>query len=143
MPIADRYVFKDRGTSTPEGSFTLPDLLWRINCELAHRSFIFEGKNLAANHAPEFLLTSPPTPILKRPFSVSQESVHSTKANSSSKLSHSKREGQGCPLSRPVREWLGLVAHRVRGFRCSTGAPRGTSLDSIPEFFRVWKAVET
>jgi hypothetical protein len=34
------------------------------------------GLESAANHAPAFLLACARTPILKRPFSVSQESVH-------------------------------------------------------------------
>jgi hypothetical protein len=69
VPIADRYFFKDLWRIHPEGCLTLPDLCWRINYESAHRAFIFSRWNLAANHAPEFLVISAPTPILKRPFS--------------------------------------------------------------------------
>ena len=62
-------------------------------------------------------LTSVRTPILKRPFSVSQELVHwpQCKFELPPKLNQSKWEG-GLPVFLPCSgEWFGLVAHRVRG----------------------------
>jgi hypothetical protein len=60
-----------------------PTYLRAIPCESIANQFIVllytNVKNLAANHAPEFLLTSVRTPILKCPISVSWESVHQPK----------------------------------------------------------------